>query len=782
FSAGVGVDYAVASAEVTGGVWGGLHLSKPDLSQVPPPPGLQDNDPDKIRPYSELGECLFHADGNLNAGLQGKIRLGTDLLGVDFNFDFGHAEIFSFDTDCVANPFKAPPAPKLAEFTAPGELTLNVGARGTLRNQHQNDIVENYRLTVDAPTSDEAAAGVDGDIIVVSAWGLTERFVGVKKIIGDAGLGNDKIKIIAADDPQKYPLTALVQLNGGLGDDILIYQGTGDATIHGDAGNDQLEGGGGENWLFGDDNDDRLTGGYGTAMSFLVGGEGNDTLDGDQGPTMMGAFVYQNVGYAENGNDVLNGGQSVNVLRGGAGDDKLYAGPKGDDLDGGMGNDYLEAGAGSDKLVGSRGDDTIVWNVGDGIPQLVDGGNDLETNTLALGGSENVDWLTLSKEAGTSRLDVAGLTASPFQASFMHNIVFEGLGAADQIVVNPLTNTSVRQVGLNLGDVLKYQQGVNDNAPDQITVYGADTPDSLTVETEIAIIKPAAPPKPPITLPGEPTYGGIMKVSGMPNYVVRLANVEDSLLVDSKSGGDLITVKSITGPTKIETGDGNDQVTVIASDPGTPGDPQNPADYATMLQVDGGSGTNKLVIDQSTALIAVTTDVTSSVIASELLPGVQYEAKGGTFGAGVVVKTGQFDDHVNVHDTLPSLTTSVDAGGGNDVISVSSDGAALNGDLSQIRGPLSLEGGAGSNAILLSDRAALSGNSQVVVTSSQVIGFAGATDNATVDYKATGGQLTLALVGSETVGDRIQLNSPNALIQVLGGGGADRLSVVGLTQ
>jgi len=90
----------------------------------------------------------------------------------------------------------------------------------------------------------------------------------------------------------------------------------------------------------------------------LVGGAGNDTLDGRRGDDMLDGGA---------GNDTLLGRRGADKLYGGRGDDAL-SGDGGDDrLFGGRGNDLLEGGAGNDVLRGGRDDDVLIGGAGDDV-------------------------------------------------------------------------------------------------------------------------------------------------------------------------------------------------------------------------------------------------------------------------------------------------------------------------------------------------------------------------------------------------------------------------------
>lgn len=141
----------------------------------------------------------------------------------------------------------------------------------------------------------------------------------------------------------------IVEVDGGLGDDV-IEGGNGNDIINGGDGNDDLRGGNGKDIIFGD--------------------EGVDTLFGGDG------------------DDVLDGGVGSDILFGGLGDDTLAGGYGDDDLLGELGNDLLAGGRGNDYLNGGEGDDLYVFKAGDGQDTIEDTSG---TNFILLKGEYNGD-------------------------------------------------------------------------------------------------------------------------------------------------------------------------------------------------------------------------------------------------------------------------------------------------------------------------------------------------------------------------------------------------------
>ncbi|MCO5106476.1 MAG: VCBS domain-containing protein [Burkholderiaceae bacterium] len=113
----------------------------------------------------------------------------------------------------------------------------------------------------------------------------------------------------------------------------------------------------------------------------LNGGSGNDTLSGLAGNDKL---------TGGSGNDVLDGGAGNDKLDGGSGNDTLLGGAGKDDLNGGSGNDILDGGSGSDKVDGGSGNDTLIYRLAEntGAKDSYDGGSGIDTLRIMLTGAE----------------------------------------------------------------------------------------------------------------------------------------------------------------------------------------------------------------------------------------------------------------------------------------------------------------------------------------------------------------------------------------------------------
>ena len=113
--------------------------------------------------------------------------------------------------------------------------------------------------------------------------------------------------------------------------------------------------------VFARDDGDDIDGG--ATVDRLHGGRGDDTMSGAAGDDLVEGGL---------GDDLLSGDAGGDRVDGGAGDDRLAGGEGNDALDGGTGDDALDGGRGDDRLAGGEGHDVYSFARGDGIDVVVD--------------------------------------------------------------------------------------------------------------------------------------------------------------------------------------------------------------------------------------------------------------------------------------------------------------------------------------------------------------------------------------------------------------------------
>lgn len=206
-----------------------------------------------------------------------------------------------------------------------------------------------------------------------------------------------------------------------------------------------------------------------TTLIRIIGLGGDDVLRLDDG---NGPMPPANL-LGGDGDDTLTGSAAADVLEGGPGNDTLYGGAGNDRLLGGPGNDTLVGGIGIDEILGEKGDDQIIWNPGDGS-DIIDG--DSGKDTLIFNGANIGEMIDLSANGKHLRFsrNIASIT---LDCDGIERVIYRALGGMDQVTVNDLTGTDVRNVVVDLASPL----GGGDGQEDTVFVNGTEGNDRIEV-------------------------------------------------------------------------------------------------------------------------------------------------------------------------------------------------------------------------------------------------------------------------------------------------------------
>src|SRR6476660_8313504 len=187
----------------------------------------------------------------------------------------------------------------------------------------------------------------------------------------------------------------------------------------------------------------------------VVGGNGNDTISLDNIAPPAGQSLPPATLFGGNGNDILIGGGGNDMLFGGAGDDTVT---------GGKGTDTAFLGSGND---------TFIWNPGDGN-DTVDGGSGFDT--LDFRGKNGGETFSIDANGSGATFNRTGGTIG---LTSVERIQFEAQGQfADNITINDLTGTDVKQVAIDLGAGL---HGGGDGVADTVNIIATnDHPITVT--------------------------------------------------------------------------------------------------------------------------------------------------------------------------------------------------------------------------------------------------------------------------------------------------------------
>jgi|GEM_PF-1463226 Hemolysin-type calcium-binding repeat (2 copies). len=197
-------------------------------------------------------------------------------------------------------------------------------------------------------------------------------------ILGSGGDGNDTINASVAFGGTT-PIS--ITLEGGLGNDSLVGN-VGSVTnfMNGGAGNDTIIFGSTGDQLIGDFAGDdfiscssvSFTGR--TTTNIITDTLGNNFIDGGNGTDVFTTGDGNDVLFGRDGNDTLNGGGGNDTLFGDVGNDYLIGGDGNDSLVGGFGADTLIGGAGSDSFYYNNSGEGVAFDSLTGFPATTPAG------------------------------------------------------------------------------------------------------------------------------------------------------------------------------------------------------------------------------------------------------------------------------------------------------------------------------------------------------------------------------------------------------------------------
>ncbi len=265
-------------------------------------------------------------------------------------------------------------------------------------------------------------------------------------------------------------------------------------------------------------------------LGHRIGGDGNDSLSGNESANYLSG---------ENGDDTLRGYGGNDVLNGGTGNDSLSGGDGDDVLNGEEGNDTLEGGTGHDTLDGGTGND-----------QLYGGNNESDTYLFRAGHGKDVvnDYASKDEQADTLRFNGAKAQDAVFDRDGW-NLNIKAYGGEDQVTVKDyFYGDGYSRYHFQFDD---STVGAADLDARVFTLNGTDGDDGLTGRDTADIINGGAGHD---SLRG---YGG--------NDVLNGGTGNDSLsggdgddVLNGEEGND--TLEGGTGHDTLDGGTGNDQL------------------------------------------------------------------------------------------------------------------------------------------------------------------------------------------------------------------------------
>ncbi|OYU48255.1 MAG: hypothetical protein CFE31_11385 [Rhizobiales bacterium PAR1] len=540
-----------------------------------------------------------------------------------------------------------------------GNVLIGTAAANTLTGGAGNDVVE---------------GGGGADIISTGGGNDTVSYSGSEVSI-DGGAGRDTLILhsattidMTATDQSIGDGTALASFENidasTLATGVSVTGTSGDNTISAGSGNDVIHGLGGVDVIASGGGDDAVD--YHGSEASIDGGSGNNTL------VMLAQASVDLTAIDQTGGDVtlvshfqnvdataLTAGQPASIIGSGLANIIL----------GGAGNATVDGGGGADTIITGAGNDTITYRGGENI--LDAGGG---TNTLILRADADVDLSAADQTSGdlavvshfqnvdaaTLLADVtaAGTTGTNILTGGFGSDVFDGLGGADTIVAGAgddsvgYYGTETLLDGGNGSDTLDVRQATGLASVNLSAAAGTDqTLGDAVLARNFENVDAH-------TLTGAITITG----SVVANTITTGDGVD---VIDGRGGGDALSA-----------GAGDDTVTY----------------YGTEVLVDGGTGTNTLILRSGATLNLANADQTSGDVS--VVTGFENIDGSGLGALQAVTVSGSSGTNLI---TTGAGSDTIDGGGGADII----DAGAGNDTVSLWGTEISVDGGAGTNTLRL---------------------------------------------------------------------------------
>ena len=641
-------------------------------------------------------------------------------------------------------------------FTNNGQdLTIYTNDSGSGTTLVNAAAVSNGAITVivdnTAATNDTIYGGSGDDVIVVGTNGMSATDV----INGNGG--TDTIRIDAADSAGN--VTATIDFNDVTNVERIDTQnsavtGLDSRTVRVDFATHSVPA----------LNAGSMTADFSGLINPAVAGvdfnnTGNNT-DSKVNFTVIGSSKQDNIkGMA--GNDHISGGGVLvaDNLLGGAGNDTINGASGGDTINGGTGNDELNGGAGNDTIDGGAGNDAIDGGTG---ADSIDGGTGSDTITLGAG-IDQIEYAAANESTGSTKDVITDFTQSTVNA-----VTGATVTAGDNITINfgTLANDKVftlsdkgdvENAGL-AGAAIDGVMGSFIFADDTSTLYLDFNGDGLLNASDLQI-----------TLTGLESFHSndinVIVTAGGNGESVTGGSGDDS--ITGGAGADTLTgnlgndtIKSAAGNDSLYGGGGADVLTDAGGVSSLSGGAGNDT-------LDGGDGAN----DSLTGGTGDDTFIISQVVGQKAAIVTDFEDEGAVVGDVIQIAAANTSDGTlaGAVPVVTQVSTAPVADNGAYDISAGVAGNAT--DIYELtalnaRGDLDADITAGTGAELLKSLSTNNAGTGTVATASTnfyIIAYEAASGDAYIYYVVNDGTAAVAATEIEPVG-RIDDVASGALV------------------
>src|SRR5450631_3160766 len=511
-------------------------------------------------------------------------------------------------------------------------------------------------------------------------------------------------------------------------------------TIAGGAGNDIIDGGGGADVINAGAGNDSVHF-YGSEV-LIDGGFGSNTLilDNPGGVTRVDLSVApgsdQTIGDSVNVADFQN--IDASILTTGI---AVTGSSSANAITTGSGNDTIDGGGGSDTINAGAGDDTVSYYNSE---VSIDGG--AGTNTLVLRAAAVVNLANADQTTGDAT------TVSNFQ-----NVDASALAVGATITGSGAANVITGGAGNDIIDGGGGADVINaGGGDDTVTVRGTEASIDGGTGSDTLVLAASSS----VTSVNFALAAGVDQTAGDAVNTTGFENLDASAMTTA------LAVTGSSGANAIATGSGNDVIhggggaDIIKAAAGN-----DTVDYwGTEVSIDGGAGTNTLVVRASATIDLTAPDQSAGDLAT--VTNFQNVDASGLTATQLIYVVGTSGTNIITGGAGADI---IDGGGGADVINAGAgnDTVTFHGTES------SVDGGAGSDILVLTSGSTVTAvNFAVVAGTDQT---AGDSVSVTNFENLDGSALTTALTVTGSSGvNTITTGSGNDTVD--GGGGADVIS------
>jgi hypothetical protein len=358
----------------------------------------------------------------------------------------------------------------------------------------------------------------------------------------------------------------------------------------------------------------------------------------------------------------------------------------------GLGGDDTLTFDDSSGAIGLRFGGFVHYDGGDGTNTLVGTGGTSGSSSYETGAFSNTG--TLRRSIGTDAQQIAFSNVDHVRETSVAS-GFTFIGSPDSIETTVVDDGEILNDGL-----LRIRNSAGLKSFADVEVSNKTT---VRVDTDLGTILGEA-----VFVSGGRDIVRVENTSG----AIGLASIE----VNTHQGADSVRVSSTAVPTTVNTGSGNDVITIgtvsataegglggIVDGIGPRVTVQDTLDqFETIADPTATTGTNVLTVDDSGDRLGREGELTStSVTGLGMFEGVSYSGMD-----AVNVKLGSGSDRLNIRSTARGVTYTASGGDGNDLFRLGSSGSGTvngGGAVDRLGGLLTIQGGAGAGDVIFVD-------------------------------------------------------------------------------